>query len=54
MKIKYTIKSLLLVSFTKEINSTSGQLDMSRLSSGSYLLNITTVQGTKNIKLLKK
>ena len=53
--IKLTLSSILgQIIYTKETNATSGQLDLSRLPSGSYLLNITTQQGTKDIKVLKK
>ena len=40
--------------YNKEVNSITSYLDMSRLPSGTYLLNIRTLRGTKNIKLLKK
>lgn len=38
----------------KEINSLTGQLDMSKLPSGNYLLKVKTENEESNIKLVKK
>ncbi|MCX6171796.1 MAG: T9SS type A sorting domain-containing protein [Flavobacterium sp.] len=37
----------------KEINSLSGQLDMSKLPTGNYLLRIKTENGESTVKLVK-
>ena len=43
----------LLIYEEKEINSLSGQLDMSKLPTGNYLLKIKTDNGESTIKLVK-
>jgi len=55
----YTIKKIILFNLLgqrveeKEINSLSGQLDMSKLPTGNYLLMVKTENGESTVKLVK-
>jgi hypothetical protein len=55
----YTIKKITLFNLLcqrveeKEINSLSGQLDMSKLPTGNYLLMLKTENGESTVKLVK-
>ena len=39
---------------TKSLNATKGQIDMSGLATGTYLVKVNTVNGTKTIKVIKE
>ena len=39
---------------TREVNATSTQIDMSQLSSGAYIVNVTVGDTIKTIKVVKQ
>ena len=39
---------------TKKLNATNGQVDMSGLATGTYLVKVNTANGTKTLKVIKE
>jgi hypothetical protein len=39
---------------TRDVNATSTQIDMSQLSSGAYIVNVTVGDTIKTIKVVKQ
>jgi hypothetical protein len=39
---------------TKKLNSTNGQIDMSQLPSGTYVIKVSTEEASKVIKVIKR